>query len=163
GTGYTGQYSFTGGRDGRDPFAGVTLSGSVLYGITADFGSPGPGVIFRLKTNGTGYAVLKTFGTGRSVSGGANHAALALSGNALYGTTEYGGTWGTGSVFKLDLSPLLTIQSLGNAVVLSWTDPTFALQAAPVISGVYTNIPSATSPYTNSPGGGQKFFRLIGN
>src|SRR5262249_52799236 len=54
GTGYTVLYSFTGGSDGGDPFAGVTLSGSVLYGITADFGSPGPGVIFRLKTNGTG-------------------------------------------------------------------------------------------------------------
>ena len=46
---------------------------------------------------------------------------------------------------------------------MSWTDSTFALQAAPAVTGVYTNTPGATSPYTNSTGGAQKFFRLIGN
>jgi hypothetical protein len=47
-----------------------------------------------------------------------------------------------------------------HAVVLSWTNSTFTLQAAPVITGPYTNIPSATSPYTNVLTGTQRFFRL---
>jgi hypothetical protein len=37
----------------------------------------------------------------------------------------------------------------------------FALQSAPAASGSFTNIPGATSPYTNPISGGQQFFRLI--
>jgi hypothetical protein len=66
---------------------------------------------------------------------------------------------GLGTVFKLDLSIPLTIQSLGNSVVLSWADPAFALQAAPTLTGIYTNIPGATSPCTNPAAGPQRFFR----
>ena len=49
---------------------------------------------------------------------------------------------------------------MGNAVVLNWTDPAFALQAAPAVTGVYTNIPGALSPYTNPAAGPKQFFRL---
>jgi hypothetical protein len=66
-------------------------------------------------------------------------------------------------VYKLDISvPLvLTIKSLGSAVMLSWTNPAFALQAAPFVIGPYTNIPGATSPYTNALTDQQKFYRLM--
>jgi len=64
---------------------------------------------------------------------------------------------------KIDLSVPLPIQTLGNAVVLSWNDPWFALQSAPAATGAYTNILGATSPYTNSMVGPQRFFLLIGN
>ena len=43
----------------------------------------------------------------------------------------------------------LSIQLINNAVVLSWSDPSFILQAAPTVIGVYTNVPVATSPYPN--------------
>lgn len=57
----------------------------------------------------------------------------------------------------------LNIQLSGNDVILSWDNPAFVLQAAPTVSGTYTNVPGATSPYTNPISGSQKFFRLIRN
>jgi hypothetical protein len=54
----------------------------------------------------------------------------------------------------------LTIQSIGNDAVLTWANPAFNLQAAPEVTGTYTNIPSATSPYTNAAAGTQSYFRL---
>jgi uncharacterized repeat protein (TIGR03803 family) len=92
-----------------------------------------------------------------------------LAGSTLYGTTEGGGLAGQGTVFSLGLSsvvPLpLTIKGIGNAVVLSWTDPSslFSLQAAPLVTGTYTNVPGATSPYTNAISGATEFFRLLAN
>jgi len=54
----------------------------------------------------------------------------------------------------------LTIQVVGSNVELSWTQPAFELQASPVVTGTYTNIPSATSPYTTPISGEQRYFRL---
>ncbi len=45
-------------------------------------------------------------------------------------------------------------------LVLSWTNSDFALQAAPIISATFTNIPGATSPYTNSFTEPEQYFRL---
>ena len=45
-------------------------------------------------------------------------------------------------------------------LVLSWLNPTFRLQSAPNVTGTFTNIPGATSPYTNPVTGAGKFFRL---
>ena len=76
--------------DGYFPQAGLTLSGSMLYGTTAGGGSSDAGTVFKLNTNGSGYTVLKYFSYG---SGGANPlAGLTLSGSTLYGTTRQGGS-----------------------------------------------------------------------
>lgn len=112
--------------------------------------------MFKVNTDGTDYTVLKHFtgGDGQNPTAG-----LTLSGRVLYGTASQGGELGLGTVFKLDLRPiLLTLLSLGNTVVLSWTEPAFALQAAPAVTGVFTNILGATSPHTNLITGGQRFF-----
>jgi hypothetical protein len=55
----------------------------------------------------------------------------------------------------------LAIQQTGTNLVLTWANPAFALQAAPLVTGTYTNVPGATSPYTNLINGGQEFFRLV--
>jgi hypothetical protein len=47
--------------------------------------------------------------------------------------------------------------------MLNWTNAAFGLQSAPAISGTFTKLPGATSPYTNAITGGQRFFRLISN
>jgi uncharacterized repeat protein (TIGR03803 family) len=92
-----------------------------------------------------------------------------LLNNTLYGTTEAGGLSGNGTVFSLGLSsavPIpLNIKGITNAVVLSWTDPAsvFSLQASTLVTGVYTNVPGATSPYTNTFSEATKFFRLRAN
>ena len=115
--------------------------------------------MFKVNTDGTGFAVLKNFS---GIDGAVYYARLTLSGSVLYGTTQQGGSLGEGTVFKIDLSaPIpMAIQSLGSSVVLSWTNPLFALQAAPAITGSFANIPGATSPYTNPISGMQQFFRL---
>lgn len=55
-------------------------------------------------------------------------------------------------------APHLTIMSSGNNVVIQW--PTGTLQSATSLAGPYTDVSGATSPYTNSVSGTQRFFRV---
>jgi hypothetical protein len=57
----------------------------------------------------------------------------------------------------------LQLQLAAGKVILTWTDPSFTLQSASAVSAVYTNVPGATSPYTNTITGPAKFFRLKAN
>jgi hypothetical protein len=82
--------------------------------------------------------------------------------NRLVVTKQSGSGWSTDITF-LSLKAPLTIQQLGTNVLLNWTNAGFSLQAAPAVTGTFTNIPGATSPYTNPIVGSQQFFRLIGN
>jgi hypothetical protein len=118
-----------------------------------------------LAANAQAYTVLKHF---TNTDGRNPEAGLTLSGSLLYGTTPSGGTLDEGVLFQIDLSKPavgipLTIQRAGGALVLSWTNGAFALQAAPEVTGVYTNIPGAASPYTNPASASRQFFRLIAN
>jgi len=56
--------------------------------------------------------------------------------------------------------PRLDFQKLNNELVLSWTNAGFNLQSAPAVTGTFTNLPGATSPYTNPLTAPQQFFRL---
>jgi hypothetical protein len=49
----------------------------------------------------------------------------------------------------------------GANLVLTWTNASFNLQAAPAVSGTYTNIPGATSPHPVPLSGDQRYFRLV--
>jgi hypothetical protein len=72
-----------------------------------------------------------------------------------------------GSVsLSVSLVPIaLDIQLVNNNVILTWCDPdsVFALQAAPDVTSVFTNVPGAASPCTNAITGAQQFFRLMSN
>ena len=57
----------------------------------------------------------------------------------------------------------LTFQLSDRGAILRWSDASFHLQAAPSAIGIYTNIPGATSPFTNAITEPQKFFRLEWN
>jgi hypothetical protein len=57
----------------------------------------------------------------------------------------------------------LNFQRLGTELILTWSDVSFALQSAPSVTGVFTNVPGATSPYTNFFAGQSRFFRLKSN
>lgn len=103
--------------DGGKPRADLILDGNTLYGAASTGGAAGNGVVFRINTDGSDFAVLKTFsptylGT-NNVSGnflihGTNNdgalpiANLTLSGNTLYGTTFYGGYFSNGVIFKIE-------------------------------------------------------------
>ena len=54
----------------------------------------------------------------------------------------------------------VTIQSSARNVILHWTDSRFILQAAATSTGPFTNVPAASSPFTNSVSGPARFFRL---
>jgi uncharacterized repeat protein (TIGR03803 family) len=101
-------YTFTGGADGANPFAGVILdSAGNLYGTTAYGGAAGAGVVFQLDAAGH-ESVLYSF-TG--AADGANPYASVIRDEAgdLFGTTYYGGTAGDGVVFQLDASSQETV------------------------------------------------------
>ena len=82
--------------------------------------------------------------------------------NRLVITKQSGQGYDTGITF-LSLQTPLTIQQSGTNVVLTWANSASGLQAAPVVTGTYTNVPGATSPYTNAINGSQQFFRLQTN
>ncbi|HXJ57059.1 MAG TPA: SBBP repeat-containing protein [Verrucomicrobiae bacterium] len=63
----------------------------------------------------------------------------------------------------LILPPRLDFQRLNDQLVLSWTNAGFSLQTAPAVIGPFTNLPAATSPYTNPLTAPQQFFRLKSN
>ena len=60
-------------------------------------------------------------------------------------------------------SVILSIQLSDSAVILTWTNLSYNLQAAPTPFADFTNVPNATSPYTNSISGPELFFRLVSN
>jgi uncharacterized repeat protein (TIGR03803 family) len=83
---YTDIYDFTGGRDGGNPFAGVTADPSHLYGTTNWGGRFELGTVFRLTHEGNGTwteDVLYNF-TG-STDGENPYSPLLLGPNGLFG------------------------------------------------------------------------------
>jgi hypothetical protein len=70
-----------------------------LYG-TASSGEGGlGGTVFKVRSDGTGFAVLKCFTTTPDLDGAKPYSGLVLSGSTLYGTTSYGGSSGGGTLF----------------------------------------------------------------
>jgi uncharacterized repeat protein (TIGR03803 family) len=95
-------YSFLGGNDGSYPEAGLLkVASGALYGTTSRGGAAGLGTIFKLALSGGGWTetVVQIFGAD---NGAVPMAGLAQAGNgAIYGTTEFGGSAGDGTIFKL--------------------------------------------------------------
>jgi uncharacterized repeat protein (TIGR03803 family) len=115
--------SFTSGSDGNQPFAGLVAgSNSVLYGTTR-YGGGTNGTVFRVNTDGTGYAVLHRFSDNAGDGDGRQPLAPLLMGSdgALYGSTYYGGRYATngalgdGTLFRMFAScPQIVITMLGD-------------------------------------------------
>jgi uncharacterized repeat protein (TIGR03803 family) len=99
-------HSFTGGKDGGYPVAGViTDAAGNLYGTTLEGGAFGAGTVFKVDTSGHETA-LYSFGKTGNYDGAFPYAGLIMdaAGN-LYGTTSSGGLPPyAGTVFKIDLS-----------------------------------------------------------
>jgi uncharacterized repeat protein (TIGR03803 family) len=102
GNGYAVLYNFGAFGDGATPTSLVEGGGGALYGVTVlgGLGPFGPGTVFKLNKDGSGYAILYKFGTpatdGKTPTGG-----LALGSNGeLFGTTSAGGN-SLGTIFEL--------------------------------------------------------------
>jgi uncharacterized repeat protein (TIGR03803 family) len=105
---FTVIHAFSGGLDGGEPYAGLTLDkAGNLYGTTSQGGSPsgGDGTVFRLKPKNSSFVfnLLYSF-TG---SDGYNPFARVIFGpnGTLYGTTYIGGAYNGGTVFNLSPPP----------------------------------------------------------
>jgi uncharacterized repeat protein (TIGR03803 family) len=99
-------YSFTGGNDGTNPPAGVTLDAQGnVYGTTSLGGIHGDGVVYELSPSASGWTqtVLYTF---QGLNDGANPVGGVIVDKAgnLYGTTFDGGANGGGTVYRLSRS-----------------------------------------------------------
>ena len=187
GTGFTILHTFTAldadtdttNSDGASPQAGLILSGNTLYGTAQSGGPSGNGTVFAINTNGTGFTNLYSFTANPSDTnsdGVYPSAGLILSGSTLYGTAEYGGASGNGTLFGLSFpSPQLSIMPSGTNVNLTWPSGVggfsysgFALQSATNLSS--TSVWSAVSPapvvvngnnaVTNPVTGTKTFYRL---
>ncbi len=90
--------------NGNSPFGSVILSDndSVLYGMTSSGGPTNGGIIFSIKTDGTGYTNLHTFIQGVTTEGSYPLGSLIRSGNVLYGMTSSGGTNSNGTIFSIN-------------------------------------------------------------
>lgn len=106
---YSLVYSFQCGRDGAYPFAGlVSDGGTTFYGTTSRGGTYALGTVFQVTSSGT-ETVLHSF-PAFSTDGYYPSAALIRDAHGnLFGTTDYGGTFGGGTVFKISASGIETI------------------------------------------------------
>ena len=106
GSGFSIIYSFTNGSDGSGPMAGLILSGNTLYGTAKNGGSGGHGTVFKINTDGSGFATIYSFTaytSGTNSDGATPEAGLVLSGNTLYGTASVGGGhYSVGTIFKVN-------------------------------------------------------------
>ncbi len=104
---FTNLHSFAYASDGDNPAGGLILAGNTLYG-TAEFGgTSGNGTVFAVNTDGTGFAILHSFTETLNLNvtnsdGDRPVAGLILAGNTLYGTAEFGGSGGVGTVFAVN-------------------------------------------------------------
>lgn len=95
-------HNFTGGTDGANPYAGVTVGpGGVLYGTAPNGG--GAGTVFRLSRVNSSwvFSPLDEF-TANGSDGGNPYGGVVIGPNgALYGTASAGGSENDGTVFEL--------------------------------------------------------------
>jgi uncharacterized repeat protein (TIGR03803 family) len=93
-------YSFTGGDDGGEPYAGLVRDAAGnMYGTTSAFGANGKGTVFKLSARGQ-LSTIYAFTGG--VDGGTPVANVTIDSKGnLYSTTTIGGTTGQGTVFKI--------------------------------------------------------------
>ena len=106
GSGYVVLHEFSGGDDGWAPRTSLVLDSDTLYGTTyyggVDNGQCqyGCGTLFKVRTDGTGFATLKKFsgmGDGSTLLMG----RLAVGDAAIYGATDSGGGLNMGVLFSL--------------------------------------------------------------
>ena len=113
-------------------------------------------------STGAGLWTNRYNGTGDSDDTG-NAVAVDANGNVMVAGYSFGATYDLVTIQYGFIRPPLNVRQTTSSIVLSWTNSAFILQAAPGPDATFTNIPSATSPYTNFLTGAAKFFRLKAN
>jgi uncharacterized repeat protein (TIGR03803 family) len=100
----TALYDFNGGDDGYSPQAGVIFDhAGNLYGTTVEGGTGGCGTVYELSNNGSGWTktILYNFQCSSSEGWFPYGGLIFDAAGNLYGTTNYGGPGGGGTVYEL--------------------------------------------------------------
>jgi uncharacterized repeat protein (TIGR03803 family) len=132
--------NFANDGDGAYPASELVLSGNTLYGTTTY-----PGTVFKVNSDGTGFATLYTFTNG--LDGSDLQAGLVLSGNVLYGVAGNAPV-----IYWLDDGQNHTLQTTTHLAAGLWTN-------APALNwtnGAYTGLQVADNPAVAAA-----FFRLV--
>jgi uncharacterized repeat protein (TIGR03803 family) len=96
-------YSFAGGKDGSEPYAGLAFDAAGnLYGTTSEGGSYSDGTVFELTPAGNGHWTESVIHTFNETNGAAPVGGLVLDAKGnVYGVTSGGGSSHAGVVFEL--------------------------------------------------------------
>src|SRR5579871_2176165 len=97
---YTVPYQFD-GTYGLNPMGSLTVTGSIIYGMSYGGGRNFGGTIFQINTNGTSPQALHNFPSIPN-DGKFPYGSLLLSGSALYGMTYQGGTNNADVIFEIN-------------------------------------------------------------
>ena len=99
GTGYQKLYDFLGGAGNvAYPWEHPTVSGGVIYGMSSNGGPADMGTVWKMNTDGTGFALVYSFPGPNAVP----YGTVKISSTTLYGHTSWGGINGLGSIFKVN-------------------------------------------------------------
>jgi uncharacterized repeat protein (TIGR03803 family) len=97
-------HTFGQGTDGKGSIGAVAQGpNGNLYGLCNLGGTAGDGTIYEVSTDGSSYTVLHNFGDGSVPNDGQNPEGSLLLGadNNFYGVTDFGGSAGKGTIFKV--------------------------------------------------------------
>jgi uncharacterized repeat protein (TIGR03803 family) len=169
-TGFTDLHDLVPATDGSGSIAGLTLSGSTLYGVTQTGSTNGNGAVFSLSTSGASFSVQHAFAAGTNNLDGATPTdTLLVYSNYLFGVTSTGGTNASGTLFSVGLPApvILSLSGSGTNVILTWPNSGYTLQSnSNLNSTAWSNVsPAAVFSgglfrVTNPITGAKKFYRL---
>ncbi len=96
-------HTFTGGSDGANPRAGLTIdqAGNLLGTAFSGGGSNNAGVAFKFVQSNGGWVLIPLYEFPNSHLGGSPDSLLLQTDNGIYGTTYHDGIGDNGSVFRL--------------------------------------------------------------
>ncbi|MBA3045437.1 MAG: right-handed parallel beta-helix repeat-containing protein [Candidatus Thermoplasmatota archaeon] len=100
GTSYSALHDFK-SSEGKNPYGELTIDGSTLYGMTSEGGTNNLGTVFRINTDGTGYAVMHNF-AGGTADGSYPYGGVTVQGSDIWGMTSNGGIKGNGTIFHMN-------------------------------------------------------------
>jgi len=101
GSGYVNLKHFGATNEQVSPSTELLLVGDVLHGGAGSDGWPHSApMVFKIKTDGSDFTMLKTFN--EIGDAGIPRGRLAVSGTTLFGATDYGGEWANGAIFKVN-------------------------------------------------------------